>query len=576
MRDRSGSLRERLFPFLRWFPLPPGALRADILAGITVALVLVPQSMAYAQLAGMPPVYGLYTAFLPVLVAALWGSSPQLATGPVAMVSLLTASSLAVLVTPGSADYVGYAILLALMVGVLQLALGALRLGAVVNFISHPVVLGFTNAAAIIIALSQLDKLLGVTPPRGGAFLGNIAGMLGNLGATQLHTLAFGVVAFALMAGLRRFAPRWPGVLIAIVLATLASWASGYAEVGRVVGAIPQGLPAVQLPKASLETLAALASSALVIALVGFMEAISIAKAMAVQTRARLNPDQELIGQGLANVCGSLTQCFPASGSFSRSAVNLEAGARSGLSSVVTALVVVAVLLYLTPLLYHLPQSVLAAVIMLAVMSLVKPGALIHAWRAHRHDGIAGFVTFGATLALAPHLDVGILVGAGTALGLFLLRSMKPRFALLGRHPDATLRDAERHGLPLSDHVVAARLDGDLYFANAAYFEDRMLELVARFPSARQILIVCEGINQLDASGDEIVRHLVMRLRDNGVTLSFTGLKKQVLDVLRATGTLEIIGADNVFVHEDLALVALAARVRDPAFDRAAFPLLPA
>jgi SulP family sulfate permease len=334
-------------------------------------------------------------------------------------------------------------------------------------------------------------------------------------------------------------------------------------------------LPGLKLPRADLETLATLASTALVIAMVGFMEAISIGKAMATRTRTRLDPNQELIGQGLANVAGSLTQSFPASGSFSRSAVNLQAGARSGLASVVAGLVDVVALLFLTPLLYHLPQSVLAAVIMLAVVSLVTFGALAHVWRAHRHDGIAAYVTFIATLALAPHLDLGILIGVGVAVVLYLLRSMKPRFALLGRHPDGTLRDADLHKLPLSESVVAVRFDGELYFANAAYFEDRMLELVARFPRARHFLVVGEGINQIDASGDEVIHHLVERLRESGVTLAFTGLKKQVLDVLRATGTLAIVGAENVFIHEDQALETLAGRVTDAAFDRATFPLLP-
>jgi SulP family sulfate permease len=571
----SASFRERLLPFLRWFPMPPGALRADVIAGITVALILVPQSMAYAQLAGMPPVYGLYTAVLPVMIGALWGSSPQLATGPVAMVSLLTGTSLAALAAPGSPEFVAYAIALALMVGVLQFVLGVFRLGEIVNFLSHPVVLGFTNAAAIIITLSQLNKLLGIPLPRGGSFLGDIAVMLGGVGATHLPTLAFGAGAFALMAGLRRYAPRWPGVLIAIVLTTSLSWATGFAASGQVVGTIPEGLPGLKLPRADLETLATLASTALVIAMVGFMEAISIGKAMATRTRTRLDPNQELIGQGLANVAGSLTQSFPASGSFSRSAVNLQAGARSGLASVVAGLVVVVALLFLTPLLYHLPQSVLAAVIMLAVVSLVTFGALAHVWRAHRHDGIAAYVTFIATLALAPHLDLGILIGVGVAVVLYLLRSMKPRFALLGRHPDGTLRDADLHKLPLSESVVAVRFDGELYFANAAYFEDRMLELVARFPRARHFLVVGEGINQIDASGDEVIHHLVERLRESGVTLAFTGLKKQVLDVLRATGTLAIVGAENVFIHEDQALETLAGRVTDAAFDRATFPLLP-
>jgi len=689
----------RYLPFLSWFPMSGATLRGDLVAGVTVALVLVPQSMAYAQLAGMPPVYGLYTAFLPVAVAALFGSSHQLATGPVAVVSLLTASALGPIAAPGSADYVALAIALTLLVGLVQLALGLARLGVIVNFLSHPVIAGFTSAAAIIIAASQLNKILGVPMGHSDFFLGDVWGVLQQAGEAHLPSVAFGVGSFAAMIALRRFAPRLPGVLIVVAVCTvLSAWigfernargaipqiadpearalAAAYAEArlriaalraeraakfaerraldpasshgaqhaaalsyqsevigleiedlqrenrrrlrllrklvfeeerdagggvryvpagggaphwriqaiddagvrlaggGEVVGAIPAGLPAFAAPRIDWSTLAQLLSTALVIALVGFMEAISIAKAMAAKTRQRLDANQELVGQGLANLVGAFTKCFPASGSFSRSAVNLSAGAKTGLSSVIAAAIVMLTLLLLTPLLYHLPQAVLAAVIMLAVVSLVHLGAIAHAWRAQRHDGVAGAATFVATLAVAPHLDLGILVGAGLALVLFLYRTMRPRVAILGRHADGQLRDAALHGLPLSEHVVAVRFDGQLYFANVPYFEDSLLDIPARFPKVREILMVGDGINQLDASGDETIRLLTDRLRDNGVTLSFSGLKKQVRDVLDATGTLEAIGEPNLFVDENQALAALAARVTDADFDAGAFPLL--
>lgn len=689
----------RYLPFLAWFPMNGTTLRGDLVAGITVALILVPQSMAYAQLAGMPPVYGLYTAFLPVAIAALFGSSHQLATGPVAVVSLLTASALGPIAAPGSPDYVALAIALALLVGIIQLGLGLLRLGVVVNFLSHPVIAGFTSAAAIIIALSQLNKILGVPMGRSDFFLGDVWGVLQQAGDAHLPTVAFGVGSFAAMYGLRRFVPKLPGVLIVVAVCTaLSAWigfernargvvaqiadpeartlAADYADAlrriaaltaeraaksaerrsvdaasregaqhaaalgfqaevigleiedlqrenrrrlrllrklvfeetkdangavqyapasagarrwriqaidddgvrlaggGDVVGAIPAGLPAFSVPRADWATLSQLLSTALVIALVGFMEAISIAKAIAAKTRQRLDANQELVGQGLANIVGAFTRCFPASGSFSRSAVNFASGAQTGLSSVVAAAIVTLTLLFLTPLLHHLPQAVLAAVIMLAVISLVHFGAIVHAWRAQRHDGIAGAVTFVATLLVAPHLDLGILIGGGLAVLLFLYRTMRPRVAILGRHEDGLLRDAALHGLPLSDHIVAVRFDGQLYFANVPYFEDSLLGIPARFPKVREILVVGDGINQLDASGDEAIRLLAERLRDNGVTLSFSGLKKQVKDVLAATGTLKTVGEENVFIDENQALAALAARVTDADFDASACPLL--
>ncbi len=548
----------RFFPFLSWFPLKREALRADLIAGITVAMVLVPQSMAYAQLAGMPPYYGLYAAFLPVIIGAMWGSSHQLATGPVAMVSLLTGSTLANFAAPGTDQFIALAILLALMVGVMELSLGLLRLGAIINFVSHPVIVGFTNAAAIIIALSQIDKLLGIPGSRSASFLADVWGVLGQ--AVNLHspTLLMGIAAFAIMWLLRKYAPRWPGVLIAVAITAVMSWQTGFEMAGgAVVGAIPAGLPNLVVPQLNGEMITMLLSTAFVITLVGFMEAVSIAKAMATRTRQRIDPNQELLGQGLANIVGSFCQSFPVSGSFSRSAVNLSAGAVTGVSSVVTAVIVLVTLLAFTPLLYHLPQSVLAAIIMMAVVSLVNVDAIRHIWKAQRHDGLAAVATFAATLFFAPHLDTGILIGAALAIVLYLYRTMRPRVVVLGRHADGTLRDAAMHNLPTSSHVVAVRFDGSLYFANVPYFEDAVLEQVARHPEARHVLIVGDGINEIDASGEEVIRHLVQRLRDSGVTLVFSGLKHQVIQVMERTGLHELVGAHNLYRTEDVALEAI-------------------
>ena len=691
----------KFLPFLRWFPMKSDILKADFMAGITVALVLIPQSMAYAQLAGLPAYYGLYAAFLPVAVAALWGSSNQLGTGPVAVVSLLTASSLAVLAAPGSDNFIALAIMLALLVGVIQLLLGVFKLGVIVNFLSHPVIVGFTNAAAIIIALSQVSKLFGVPMGRSEHFINDIVGVIKLIGDTHLPTLAMGVMAIAIMWGIKKYAPKLPGVLIAVVISTVLSLSIGFernaagtpeqiadpelqavvqqsmaaakrvddlntqvadkssalkaaqktegetsigivkteselallridlrdAEAaltkeksglrhlqvvrsidasgatlaiypvgkapqgvtldettyrlrklsangfklvggGEVVGAIPEGLPSIKMPSFNLDALGSLLSAALVISLVGFMEAISIAKAVAAKTKQRIDPNQELIGQGLSNMVGSLTQAFPVSGSFSRTAVNMNSGAKTGLSSVITALFVLLTLLFLTPLLYHLPQAVLAAIIIMAVVGLVNFGAVKHAWQASKHDGIAAGVTFVATLAFAPHLDNGIMVGAGLALGLYLYRTMKPRVAILGRHGDGTLRDIKVNpDLPTSKHLMAIRFDGSLYFANVSYFEDAILEAVSNHPDAKFVLVVGDGINQLDASGEEVIHHLVDRLKSTGITLVFSGLKKQVLDVMRATGLFDAISQDNIFPTEEHAITAIYERLGAEAAD---------
>ncbi|MFA6121678.1 MAG: SulP family inorganic anion transporter [Sideroxydans sp.] len=684
----------RYFPFLSWWPLRGHTVRSDLIAGITVALVLIPQSMAYAQLAGLPAYYGLYAAFLPGIIAAMWGSSAQLATGPVAVASLLTASALAPLAATGSEQFVALAILLALLVGVIQLTLGVFKLGVVVNFLSHPVIVGFTNAAAIIIGLSQLNKLFGVSMGRSEHFINDVWGVLMQIGETHWPTLMMGVSAFAIMWLLKKYAPKLPGVLIAVVITTLVSFTIGFehngkakvdeivdvevknlanelsqseikiaelndaltakvAELkllkknhegsgqhnaalnyeieliklelknlegenrkaaralrkfifeqtpatetqaaklyltgqvppgevsdgyrwrikkvsqgelklvggGEVVGSIPAGLPSIEMPKMSWDMVMSLFSGALVIALVGFMEAISIAKAMAAKTKQRINPNQELLGQGFSNVVGSFSQAFPVSGSFSRSAVNLNANAQTGLSNVFAGLVVLVALLFLTPLLYHLPQAVLAAVIMMAVVGLINFKAIGHAWHTHKHDGIASVVTFIATLAFAPHLDNGIMVGAGLAIILYLYRTMSPRVAILGRHPDGTLRDVKVHNLSVSENVIALRYDGSLYFANVPYFEDAVLEAVANNPRAMHLLIVSDGINQLDASGDEVIHHVVERLRSNGIRVTFSGLKKQVLDVMRQSGLLDYIGQDNIFPDEERALEAIYVEV---------------
>jgi SulP family sulfate permease len=683
-----------LFPFLGWFPFKSGTLRADFIAGLTVALVLVPQSMAYAQLAGLPAYYGLYAAFLPVAVAALWGSSHQLGTGPVAVASLLTASSLAPLATPGSEPFVILAIMLALLVGIVQLALGVFKLGVVVNFLSHPVIVGFTNAAAMIIGLSQVNKLIGVPMGRSESFARDIWEVFKQAGDTHWPTLAMGLAAIAIMFVVKRKAPKLPGVLLAVVITILISYFTGFAQNargkpedivnpgiqalvtghivaddnirdmsaaisekaaelrgieevaegedsteiadlhyqlelmrlgvanmekenrereqglhrvsflrtlatpetpaklflpeelpadmatdghkwhikkisngeirlaggGEVVGNVPAGLPSFSLPKISWETIGSLLSTAIVISLVGFMEAISIAKAIAAKTRQRIDPNQELVGQGLANIVSSLSQGFPVSGSFSRSAVNMNAGAKTGMSSVITAAFVLLTLLFLTPLLFHLPQAALAAVIIMAVIGLINFTAIKHAWHANKHDGIAAIVTFVATLAYAPHLDKGIMVGAGLAIVLFLYRTMTPRVAILGRYQDGTLRDAKVNNLPASDVVTAVRFDGRLYFANVSYFEDAILEAVADNPEADYLLVVGDAINEVDASGEEVIHHLVQRLNQIGVVMLFSGLKKQVLDVLQATGLRDEIGEQRFFPTADAALKRIYAR----------------
>ena len=544
-----GPQWHQIFPFLNWIGelKDKKVLSADIISGITVALVLVPQSMAYAQLAGLEPYYGLYASFLPGIIAALFGSSRQLATGPVAVVSLMTASALQPLAAD-PATYIVYAVLLAFLVGVFQLSLGLFRLGVLVNFLSHPVVLGFTNAAAIIIATSQLGKLFGVSVEKSEHHYETVWNTI-SAAMTETHgyTLVMGLVALGIMIALKRISPKIPAVLIAVVVTTVASWSLGFEELGgKVVGMVPQGLPMPRMPEFDISIMLQLITTAMVVSVIGFMEAISIAKAMATRTRQRLDPNQELIGQGLANITGSFFQSYPVSGSFSRSAVNFGAGAVTGFSAVVTGAIVAITLLFLTPLLYHLPQATLAAVIMMAVASLVKIDPIIHAWNIQKHDGAVAIVSFGLTLVLAPHLEWGIVVGVLLSLGLFLYRTMKPRVALLARHPDGTLRDAEMHSLQTCDSISLIRFDGPLFFANTGHFEDVVLERAASKKYLKFIIIDAEGINEIDATGVEMLHDLARRLKSTGIQIIISRAKKQIIDILEHTGFIDEIGREHV------------------------------
>ncbi len=684
----------RIFPFLAWASEINGAtLRADIISGVTVALVLIPQSMAYAQLAGLPAYYGLYAAFIPPSIAALFGSSRQLATGPVAVVSLMTSAALSPLAKAGSEGFIAYAILLAMMVGAFQFTLGILRLGIAVNFLSHPVVNGFTNAAAIIIATSQLSSIFGVSVDSAEHHYETIYRVIvAALQYTHWPSVAMAALAFAIMYGLKRVNPKIPNVLVAVVVTTLLSWAIGFeknektslstiaspeiqqeiqdynetlreietvsesrtvltpqvkaaeaeygahsAETmeinhkmallnlhlselkeqallqrtklrsyqfegvangagrmfymrglvpvgencdgrcwrlkvkndvmpegalsifsgGAVVGNIPKGLPRFSMPKLDFGFILQLFPMAAIISLIGFMEAISISKAMAAKTGQRLDPNQELIGQGLANMLGAIGRSYPVSGSFSRSAVNIQAGAITGLSSVVTSLVVVVTLFMFTPLLYHLPQAVLAAIIMMAVVGLINVRGFIHAWEAQRYDGAISVLSFVFTLAFAPDLDKGIMIGVGLSLVLYLYRNLKPGLAVVSLHPDGSLRDTTRHGLEKCRYIAAVRFDGPLFFASASYLEDKVLERVAEMPDLRHVLIIAHGINELDASGEEMLSQLVSRLRDAGYDVSFSGLKDNVLDVLRRTHLYEEIGEDHMFPTQTAAIQAI-------------------
>ena len=557
----------KFLPFLAWIGeiRDSNVLKADMVAGLTVALVLVPQSMAYAQLAGLPPQHGLYASFLPVMIAALMGSSRQLGTGPVAVVSLLTAAAVPTILPEGASmeEYVIYASLLAFLVGIFQFALGALKLGFVINFLSHPVVVGFTNAAAIIIGTSQLNKIFGVVKGDGEHTYEQVWGTVANAASnTHMVTLMIAIAAFAIMIAVKKYAPKLPGVLLAVAVTTIIAWlidfggsveTGGYG--GAIVGYIPEGLPPLVIPGFDFSVINQMIVTAITIGLIGFMEAISIAKAMAAKTKQRLDADQELMGQGLSNVVSSFFQGYAVSGSFSRSAVNISAGAVTGFSSVVTAVIVGITLLFLTPLLWHLPQATLAAVIIMAVINLIKFAPILHAWKVEKHDAIVAVTAFTLTLLFAPHLENGIVIGVILSLALFLYRTMEPRFTELSAHSGSTmLVNALENKLESCEVVSIVKFSGSLYFGNAGYFEDKILKLIAdKKQCLRYVIVDMAGINQIDASGEDVLAGLLDRCSGAGVEILFArteGIEK----VLERSGFMKKYGKDRFYDRRTDAL----------------------
>jgi sulfate permease, SulP family len=534
---------DRRVPFLGWMARSDRASRrADLVAGLTIAAMLVPQSMAYAALAGMPPVTGLYAATVPLVVYALLGTSGQLAFGPVAIVSLLTASTLAPLAEGDPATYVTLAALLALLVGAMQLGLGLVRAGRITGMLSHPVVSGFTSAAAIVIATSQLDKLFGISVGSPDGWLERIGAILGGLDATHVPTLLVGLAAIAALAFGKRLGRRVPMALIVVVVATAAVPAFGLDRLGvAVLGEVPGGLPVPTLPMAPLDTVLALLPGAIVIALLSYLEGISVARAIAARTRDRIDPDQELIASGAANLAAGLVQAFPVAGGFSRTAVNHAAGARSPLASVVTAGGVLLALLVLAPLFTTLPEVVLAAVVLVAVIGLVDVREAVHVWRIERTDGIALAVTFLATLGLG--VEIGIGVGVAVSLLLSLWRVGVPSLDL-ARHDGADVMSVTGELLPASGVRLLEAVEAHLTEGGATGF----------------LVLDLSGVPGADASGVQALISVEGACSAADVHLHLAGIRPGVAGPLgRAHVEPRFVGRVHLDVAAALAAIAASA-----------------
>lgn len=552
-------LLSRLLPFLRW-PAPSRAtLTADLVAGLTVVLLVVPQSLAYAQLAGVPAVYGLYAAFIPSVVGALYGSSVWLSTGPVALTSLLTAASVVQLAHPGTEQFFASVTLLALLSGVFQVLMGVFKAGILLNLLSRPVLSGFINAAAVVITLSQLPTLLGIHPEQTGSIVKDTFYLVLNLPTLHPASTLLGLLSVGILLGLKRYAPKVPGVLVMVVIMTVVSERMDFGQGGgQIIGDIPKGLPDLIWPISDWHVAFTLIPAAFVIALVSFMEAMSSCKVMAIKTRTGWDENQELIGQGLAKIVAAFCHSMPVSGSFSRSALNLASGARSGYSSVFGGICILLVLLYFTPLLYHLPKPALAAMIVMAVMNLIDFSSLKRAWAASRDDGLAALITLGATLLLAPNIQLGILIGISFSLAAFIYRRMFPKISIFSIGDAGELLEVTAASpAHEANTVMVLRFDAALIFANASFFEDAVRKIEHEHRRVQRIIVLATGINLLDASAVEMLKTLVMHLKENGIELAFVDAKQHFLDVAERTGLIQSISSDNFYPSLQAALGVL-------------------
>lgn len=541
---------KQYFPILEWLPKYNSEFfKGDLIAGLTVGVMLIPQGMAYAMLAGMPPIYGLYASIIPLVLYAIFGTSRQLAVGPVAMVALLIAAGVGELTTDTN-EFIGLAILLALMVGVIQLLMGIFRLGFLVNFLSHPVIAGFTSAAALIIGFSQLKHLLGIEIPRSNHIHEIIGNAFSNVDSINYQTLTIGLVAIGLILLVKKVKLPIPGPLLAVVFGILAVWGLGWHEEGvKIVREVPKGLPAFGIPSLNLENVKALLPIALTISFIGFMESIAVAKAIqAKHKNYQVVPNQELIALGVANIGGSFFQAFPTTGGFSRTAVNDQTGAKSGMASIFSAALIALTLLFLTPLFYYLPKAILASVIMVAVFGLIDFKEAKHLWQTDRGDFLMMLATFLGTLSLG--IEEGILIGVVLSLGLIIFRTTQPHTAILGKIPGKPhYKNIDRfHHLEVRDDILVFRFDARLYFANVSFFKEKVeAEILKKGNSLKLFLLDADSMNGIDSSGVHAIKDIIEFCEDRNIQFQFVGVKGPIRDVFHRANIVEKIGDSNFF-----------------------------
>ena len=550
---------KKYLPILEWLPnYPKQQLPADILAGITIGVMVIPQGMAYGMLAGLPPIYGLYATLVPLFIYVLFGTSRQLVVGPTAMLCLLISSSIGGLAMRESAEYIGLVVMLSFVVGCLQLLFGVFRLGFFTNFLSHPILNGFISAASIIIIGSQLKNLFGIETEGAAHNLIEIGSNLGQyLSYWDPITFAIGLSAILFILVIKKINKAIPAPLLvlAISIGLMAYYEEQLPSV-LIVGYIPKGLPSVSVPTFSLENISLLAPGILTITLIGILESISIAKVMQARHKDyELIPNQELRALGIANIIGSFFQAFPAAGSFSRTAVNDEFGAKSGISSLVAAIVVGITLLFLTPLFYYLPKTILAAIIIVAVLRLIDFKEVVFLWKSDRLDCFMLLLTFFATLFIG--IEQGILLGVFVSLLMVLYKTTRPHITILGKIPETPhYKNIEIvEDLIIRKDILIIRPDAPLFFANIGYFKERMEQEVAQKEAALKLIIFnADCLPHLDSSATHVLRELIAQYKAAGIMVYFTGISEEVYTILKKSGVLALLGGSYLFEKEQDAV----------------------
>ena len=556
---------EKAIPAIAWLKnYDKKNLLPDFMAGLVVAVMLVPQAMAYALLAGLPPVMGLYASTIPIIIYALFGSSRQLAVGPSAIIAILTLSAVSAASGENLSEYATLAVLLALMVGLIQSSLGFLRAGFITNFLSHAVISGFTSAAAIVIALSQLKHILGVKLEHTHSTIGFFAELSKHINESNLITAGIGVAGIALLLTFKKLMPKFPAAILVVIGSSLAVYFLQLNTMGvKIVADVPQGLPHFVLPIINLNSVKALLPAAFTIAFISFMESIAVASTFAAKDKYKLDANKELIGLGLANIFGAFFQAFPVAGGFGRSAVNYQAGAKTQLAALITAVLIIATLLFMTPLFYYLPNSALAAIVVVAVIGLIDFHELKHLWKLRRADAYSLLVAFFATLFIG--VEQGIIIGVVFSLLTFIWRSAYPHTAELGLLESKNVfRNVNRYPeVKTHPDIFISRIDASLYFANMAFIEKCLNDVIAERPEIKHIILDFSAVNDIDAVALCSLEDRINDYAHNSITVYIAGMKGPVRDMVKKAGWLDKYGNNIQYLNVQQALDAIIPKSED-------------